>query len=195
MRARMSREFYLPREFTDKITREGIEAEVYLVDGSRGPVAYGFGGKRSKPDFQFRFRDEEKRKEYIDDYFDRLGDRLKEKAERAALKRNFKHSLEVGSILYSSWGYDQTNIDYYEVVKLVGKKSVMIAPIGSAYVEVEGSGPSADYVVAVPGSFDKDEEPSLKRVQEGNIVRVNSVANAYPWDGEPKYKTAWGYGH
>lgn len=28
-----------------------------------------------------------------------------------------KVSLSVGQVLYSSWGYDQTNIDFYEVVK------------------------------------------------------------------------------
>jgi len=195
MRARMSREFYIPREFTDKVTKEGIEAEVYLVDGSRGPVAYGFGGKRSKPDFMYRFGSEEKRAEYVNDYFNRLSKRAEEKAERAAAKKKYKHGLRVGSILYSSWGYDQTNIDFYEVVKLVGEKSVMLAKIGSALVENDSSDPTSDYVVAVPGSFVEGKEPVLKRVREGNNITLNSYSSAYPWDGKPKYKTAWGYGH
>ena len=31
-----------------------------------------------------------------------------------------RDGLKVGDVLRSSWGYDQTNVDYYEVVELVG---------------------------------------------------------------------------
>ena len=39
------------------------------------------------------------------------------------------HNLTVNDVLVASWGYEQTNIDYYQVVKLVGKASVSIRPI------------------------------------------------------------------
>jgi hypothetical protein len=35
---------------------------------------------------------------------------------------NFKNSLKIGTILYSSWGYDQTNIDFYQVITINGFK-------------------------------------------------------------------------
>ena len=192
---KMSRAFWAPADYSEKVVREGVEAEVYLVDSERGPIAYGFGGKRSKPDWNYRFGSEENRAKYVDDYLNRMEERAADKKKRAAEKKNFVHTLEVGSLLYSSWGYDQTNVDFYEVVKLVGKKSVMIAKIGSAYAKEESKSHTYNNVVAVPGSFVEGEEPMLKRVREGNNVSLNSYSNAYPWDGEPKYETAWGYGH
>lgn len=44
---------------------------------------------------------------------------------------NFPKSrnLTVNDVLVASWGYEQTNIDYYQVVKLIGKASVSIRPI------------------------------------------------------------------
>jgi hypothetical protein len=33
------------------------------------------------------------------------------------MKRQMPHSLKVGDILYSSWGYDQTNISFYVVTR------------------------------------------------------------------------------
>jgi hypothetical protein len=37
---------------------------------------------------------------------------------------------KVGDILYSSWGYDQTNIEFFKVVK-VSEFSVWIQEVGS----------------------------------------------------------------
>lgn len=186
---KLSREFYKPSEYSAKIVPKGVKAEIYLVDEKS---AMGFGGKRSKPDFNYLFRSKERRDEYVKEYIEGLVKDAEYKSKRAAEKRNFVHDLKVGSILYSSWGYDQTNIDFYEVVELVGKKSVKILPIGKA---VESSSTGADYVVAIPGSFSKEKEPMLKRVSEGNSVRIESFSNAYLWDGKPKYETAFGWGH
>jgi hypothetical protein len=38
---------------------------------------------------------------------------------------------KVGDILYSSWGYDQTNIEFFKVVK-VSEFSVWIQEVGAA---------------------------------------------------------------
>lgn len=46
--------------------------------------------------------------------------RLQEKREA---KQNFVNPYFVGQILYTSWGYDQTNIEYYQVTA-VGKMSI-----------------------------------------------------------------------
>ena len=43
-------------------------------------------------------------------------------------------NIKVGTILYESWGYDQTNIDFYQVVR-VSDKSVWFSPIKSNTVE------------------------------------------------------------
>ena len=40
-------------------------------------------------------------------------------------------NVKIGDIFYSSWGYDQTNIDYYMVTKIIGKTFVEIQKIES----------------------------------------------------------------
>ena len=43
----------------------------------------------------------------------------KSKADRREQRKLTKdHDVKVGDIYYTSWGYDQTNIDFYEVVPL-----------------------------------------------------------------------------
>ena len=46
-------------------------------------------------------------------------------AERAAQG----HTLEVGDVLRAVWGYDQTNVDYYEVTKKIGRSMVEVREI------------------------------------------------------------------
>lgn len=45
--------------------------------------------------------------------------------------------IEPGAILYSSWGYDQTNIDFYMVTRTTAK-SAWIVPMSSPIVEQTG---------------------------------------------------------
>lgn len=42
--------------------------------------------------------------------------------------------VEVGDIFCSSWGWDQTNVDYYKVVRTTAK-SAWLVPIGQVMVE------------------------------------------------------------
>lgn len=198
---RMTREFYTPRHYAAKVTPKGVEAEIYLINAGDGNYqAMAFGGKRSKPDFHIRFRDQARRSEHVSNYIDNLKSRKEEKAERQAAKNAFEHTLKEGDILYSSWGYDQTNIDFYQVTKVVGKKSVKIRKIYSGIDHHDGC--QSNYVVPMKDSFyenrgeyDRDGNEMLKRVQEGNIVSISSYANAYPWDGSPKRETDAYSGH
>ena len=45
--------------------------------------------------------------------------------ERKALR----HDLKAGTILYAASGYDQTNIDFYEVVMVISPKTVEVREI------------------------------------------------------------------
>ena len=104
-------------------------------------------------------------------------------------------TAKVGDILYSSWGYDQTNIDFYEVVTVSGSSATIrkIAenrlPSDSRYDEL---------VTPKVGTF--VGPPKKKRVQKTSYggsykIKVDDSETAYPWDGKPKRQTAAGYGH
>lgn len=58
------------------------------------------------------------------------------KARVADLRKNLVVPYQVGHIFYDSWGYDQTNINFYQVIE-VKNKSVIMREI--AKVIVEGS--------------------------------------------------------
>lgn len=59
----------------------------------------------------------------------------KNKAERKEAAANL--TFKVGDVLYQSWGYDQTNIDFFEVVEVL-PKSVKVRAIGQNMVEGSG---------------------------------------------------------
>ena len=106
---------------------------------------------------------------------------------------------KVGDILYSSWGYDQTNIEFFKVVK-VSEFSVWIQEVGSKIVEVTGwahekvvPSDSSDYQVRnwdVPGEYITKTYPiQRKKIQTyggGYYVTLNSFSHAQLWDGKPK---------
>ena len=101
--------------------------------------------------------------------------------------------IQVGDIFYSSWGYDQTNVDFYQVVGLTGA-SVKVRQIAQRTVRSGGAG--GDSVVAVPDHF--VGEVMTKRIQNYSDVptfTLNSYSSAYLWDGTPKYQTGFGFGH
>lgn len=114
----------------------------------------------------------------------------------------------VGDILRSSWGYDQTNVDYYQVVSMT-KASVYIRKICKRSV---GCDASTEYVMPCPGMWEDayassykaknaiySEKGAIKRFrakdQGGYGVAIESYRDAYLWDGEKNYQTAAGYGH
>lgn len=42
--------------------------------------------------------------------------------------------VHIGDIYYSAWGYDQTNVDFYQVVALKGKHTAVIHQIANDYL-------------------------------------------------------------
>jgi hypothetical protein len=119
--------------------------------------------------------------------------------------------LNVGDYVYNSWGYDQTNVDFFKVVSMVGKTMVSIIPVASKVVK-ESTG--AIYVVPTdeerdfdvclkfkkpgekwPDSWKKGDGPIKKKAKDGSVVLSSGNYWASKWDGNPKYETAAGWGH
>ena len=101
------------------------------------------------------------------------------------------HAYKVGQIFYRSWGYDQTNVNFYQVVG-VTKHFVHVKEIDSS---VESSDGPQTKVVAISGSFLENSPVLKKKVSKSGHVGFNSYSSLYPWDGKPKYETSSGWGH
>ena len=116
-----------------------------------------------------------------------------------------KYGVKVGDIFKSSWGYEQTNVDFFQVVELVGSCSVRIREVSLPMIEEVGiSGMSADrtYKVvhdllpACPSSvFVKDQERGdIKRMSRENYIKISNYASAYRCTGDTvKCYESWYY--
>lgn len=117
-----------------------------------------------------------------DPAFRRLVDRV---AKRAS-------AVIVGDIFVSSWGYDQVNVDFYQVVKTT-PQSVVLRKIDKRLVK--GRGEPTEYYTAVANKF--VDRPFRRKLQDyrGPFVKINSYAIATKWDGKPAQQTGAAYGH
>jgi hypothetical protein len=75
-------------------------------------------------------------------------------------------NVKIGEIFRRSWGYDQTNVDYYQVVALKAK-TVVVREIIQARVKGSGGFMSCN-VVPVKGSFVESALPRTVRVSVGH---------------------------
>jgi hypothetical protein len=125
--------------------------------------------------------------------------------------------VAVGDFFSSSWGYDQTNVDFYKVVGLTPKgvkvqkwSSAVASSNGPCDYVVPGDGPATytdwsacteemDYWDRQEAKVERPAPVVTKRLRSfgGDYVSfsVNSYSSASKWDGKPEYATASGYGH
>lgn len=98
-------------------------------------------------------------------------------------------ALKVGDVLVSSWGYEQTNVDFYEVVKVL-PKSVRLQQIGS-HKELNNAYMSAK---ETPNPEKKIGDVFTRRVfsyDDTPRVRICSFAIAKKWEGKPETSTSY----
>lgn len=102
-------------------------------------------------------------------------------ATKVAKPAKNKYGVKVGDYFSISWGYEQTNVDFFQVIALVGESSVRIREVNPPIVEEEATGPmAADRVYKLDKSrllepasysvFVKDQENGdLKRITTNGL--------------------------
>jgi len=103
------------------------------------------------------------------------------------------HTLKVGDILYCSWGYDQTQVDYFRVKSILGKRKIKIVGLGTS-LESDGIHDKATPSDEVGNHWTSDSKGGfgntlMKYASSNNSVKISSFAYAYKWDGQAKYST------
>jgi hypothetical protein len=164
------KERYKPTGYEVFHSEESLGLEVFISND--GLYAMGFRGKAVKPSFHYRFKTVERTKEYISEFIDTVKKTAERKLAERAAKKSIVRDLVIGDVLVSSWGYEQTNIDYYQVTALVGEHSVELRSIGK---EVSYERQDYGQCVPVPNVF--YGEAFTKRVVEGR-VRLTSYSGA-----------------
>lgn len=173
MKFKLNRSFYIRSGYVLLESEPEFGLEVFGTPSGQIPViGVAFAGRRQKPDWHYRFKSEEARSAYIASYKKKLEGIAEYKLKRAIEKKETENLLSVGDILVCSWGYEQTNIDYYEVVKIL-PKSVVIQEIGQRTVT---TGYESGDCWPIPGSY--SGKSRTVRVK-GDSVKISSYSHAY----------------
>lgn len=182
------RELWKPKDVIEQRDDE-TSALIYIYTTREGkPAAMAFHGTRGKADWIFRFQTTRERDDYIARYLATLKEQAKNKAAHKAAKTQYINPWKAGDVLVSTWGYDQTNVDFYQVIKATAK-TVTIRPIESE--PVPGSeGFMCNMVLPVRGSF-KDDMLAPRKVtpwQGGEYIVIGNHT-AHKWEGKPVYQS------
>lgn len=182
---------HIPTNATE-IKREGVEGVVYQYTDGRGKLAaIAYAGKAQRPSYHYAYANTAQLEKRANDFLDGLAASQEFKAKRQAekqTKRAAGHGLQNGDILVCSWGYEQTNVDFYQVVDASSAKSLMLCEIASADAaptESEKALGDRGRCVAVKDSF--TGKPFRSMFSGDEYFKVSSHSRASKWDGRPKY--------
>lgn len=151
--------------------------------------------KATKPYVHYSFKTREEAEEYAKKAVAGQQAHKQMVNERKAARAGTPEMLEqvkVGDIFVSSWGYDQTNVDFYQITERRGHMA-LLKPISAKSCGLTGNG-MADYVTAVKDGFlDEGRYPAKwHRIQFSSgrpVFTVRSFAWADPWDGKQQYRS------
>lgn len=168
-----------------RITCKISGAFCFVYEDARGrPCAHAYTKTAKKhPAWRFYFSKPEQRDAKVAAFLASQAARAQEQAARRQ-KSSDGHTLEVGHVFYNSWGYEQTNIDFYQVVR-VTRCGVFVRPVKSKQTDTTGW--LTGKVVPDIGNFSGPE--TFKRVERGTISMRHG--GCYPWDGRPVNYTAY----
>jgi len=93
-----------------------------------------------------------------------------------------EHDLQVGDVVRSSWGYDQTNVNHYQIIALIGKRTVEVRELAE---HKESTGDMTGRVAPVWGEFigeamrrtvDRHGNVNILREKFGRARKIEPVA-------------------
>lgn len=178
---------YIPQGYNLLAKDERLGFEAHGGGGQGGKFyAICFRGKAVKPVWHYSFRTEEKMLEKIAETLRQETDFVGRKAKRREEKKAAcaSHDVKPGDIFRASWGYDQTNIDYYQIVSVSGQMATICA-IGCMSEEtgfMSGeSTPALNQFIGEPfrakiQRYSLDSDPYFKVASYANAYRMKPLA-------------------
>lgn len=128
------------------------------------------------------------------------------KALAAALEDTDDAPVKIGDFFSASWGYDETNVDFYKVLGFTPSgKSVKVQRWSRHAVDdghvMPGEGPHTDsFWIEGPNGRVRESAPAAvqtRRLMVSGDTRHITADEHYAslWDGKPEYQTPLGFGH
>ncbi|MCT2410011.1 hypothetical protein NZD88_20845 [Chryseobacterium antibioticum] len=169
---------------------ENISTETYfdtqIVKFKKNDMFYyiAFKGRSTRPSYYY-FLSEPNREESLNITKARIKSNHEKKVKYLENKKIESDLISVGTILYSSWGYEQTNINFYIVLNR--KNTVVTIQEIGKHKEFEGR----DYGTCTPNINNKIGEPFQKRITKHASIKINEVEDASKYDGSKIHWSSW----
>lgn len=139
----------------------------------------------------YRFRNEENRNNWVNSVVAEITKKESEKNSRKeAVKAATKAAIiNIGDIFSHSWGWEQTNIQFYQVISVKGQ-TIQLQEVRQNRVQ---NGFMSGTCTPIVGEF-LNEQPFTKRVKClscGKVYISTEFGWAQLWDGTPENWTAY----
>ena len=164
-----------------KVSDKRSDAVAYLYTSVKNGRAGAqvFFGKQSRPVLWANYKDEASRNKAVAQMFE---GRQRHTASIKGYRdeRNaYVNDYRKGDVLYTSWGYDQTNVEFFEVTGIKGRM-VTLRQIGAAQID---TGPMQGRVVPLVGQFVESHScfagKELTRRAQKDAIKIDDVRRAY----------------
>lgn len=182
---KFERSFPLPKRAI-RVADKASDAVAYVFENAGGlPCATVFFGKQAKPVGNYRFRNEAERETYIKRCFTSRQAHATTKAARRVADKAFEHDYKVGDIFRTSWGYDQTNVEFFEITALIGSKMVELREIARVS---EQTGMDQYRCVPQSGAFLEprhegcDRGKPIRRLAQKHGIKIDDVRTSWKWN-------------
>lgn len=151
-----------------------------------GFIAYS--GKRNKHDLFVRYRTREQRDQGAARYIEQRTVAARQQEQMRQNRILKSNPVKIGDVFYTSWGYDQTNVEFYQVTAVKGQ-FVWVREICK---NIEESGFMSGHTTPVKNTFRESAGELKKRVlttDGGKTVhlKISDLRTAWQWDGRAKY--------
>jgi hypothetical protein len=186
---------YIPKDSTP-VTLEGVPAVVYVYPFGGNYAGIAYARKANTSAWHYQYGNEANALAAANRWLVSMRDVEQMKATNRAAKqaaRGEGHPFKVGDIFHWSWGWEQTNCDFYQAVA-VSKGTVTLRQIASETHGRDGGSSMSDMRMAVKNHFLSAEEPFVKRPQcqpgandktTWHIPMQHGYCSL--WDGRPEY--------
>lgn len=169
--------------------RDNAKKEIFngriIITHSVASVAIWEYKRGYKPTFHYKFKSLAEMHNFINERKTRILIQVENEKRYLKEGKQAKEKIQPGTILYSSWGYEQTNIDYYIVLS---RKNdfVNIVEI-SKKREYNG----ADQGTCMPDKSKEIGEIFRKKITQHGTINLNSYSSCSAWDGTKNHFTSY----
>lgn len=142
-----------------------------------------------------------------------LAGEIVEKVTKPKAEKVNKYGIKVGDMFVASWGYEQTNLNYYQVTEIVGSEYVMVSEVYPVEICDEAvSGMSRNVKILDPRGhmlekkkgwccgIEDNEKGTKKKIiklsyngQDDYMIKIDSCIRAYIQRGDRTYYESWYY--